>query len=183
MILLIILCSNVCVCVWSQSLEFNLKKGECCFTYLSNPEEPNALIPIDNIAYKNPTFDGHDARISVELNSEEGLGELIVRSWIDGFQKYDLRDRRKISDYKLGYPVGKDFMLGKVRISNQDGYSIVTQEFYHRTTLQRFEFNAIIAKDKEVIIKRIKIPESFVLWEWKFRDPFDLFAPFWKNFK
>lgn len=164
----------------TNPVEINLPSGSYVFAYFNAPSEPKFLTPITQFSNHLDRFSNQNATLHIDLKIGNDNPVLQIDRWLDNLESFSCRENFRLINNK-GFVFGNNVELGRLIVRQSENLTVIIQKFYDRTERRDNELVVIISKDSELIRRSVKIPDTYVAWNWDFNETFDYLANTLKN--
>lgn len=156
----------------AKPLEIDVPSGSYVMAYFNTPDDPELLTPVLKFSHHLKRFSGVDATLRIELKIGVEAPTLHLDRWMGGYERFPCKEELKLANNK-GFVFDVDAELGKVVIHQGEKSTVLIQKFSDRSEMRDNELVVIISKDRELITRTVKVPASFLAWQWDFADTFE----------
>jgi len=156
----------------ADPVEVNLDPGDFVVAYFNTPGHPELLTPIAKFAHRLKRFAQEQATLTIDLRLGGEKPALHLDRLMDRFGSYPCREVLDLVDNK-GFHFGDGARVDRIRIRREGNTLIVVKQFRHPANSRENELVVVVSGSKEWIVENVKVPETFLLWNWDFRDTFE----------
>lgn len=158
--------------VAADPIEVKLEPGSYVMAYFSTPGNPDLLTPVTKFSHALPRFAHDPAVLTIDLKVG---GDKPVLHLNRNMEKYKIAPCNawfNLVDNK-SFQFGDGVSLCGVSVRKEGESLVIIQKFKHVSKKVDNELVIVVSPSKDWFGKNIKVPESFMLWNWEFSDTFD----------
>lgn len=156
----------------AEQIEVSLDPGSFVVAYFNAPGHPELLTPIAKFTHKLERFAQEKATLKIDFQLGGDKPTLHLDRQMDRFEVYPCREVFDLVDNK-GFHFGDGVEVLRTRVRREGDTLIIVKKFRHPDDGRENEFVVVVSESKEWIVKNVKVPETFMLWNWEFRDTFE----------
>jgi hypothetical protein len=155
----------------AEPIEVSLDPGTFVVAYFNAPSHPELLTPIAKFTHQLERFAQEKATLKIDFQLGGDKPTLHLDRQMDRFEIYPCRQVFDLVNNK-GFHFGEGAKVIRTTIRREGDTLIIVKKFRHPDNDRENEL-VVVSGSKEWIVKNVKVPETFMLWNWEFRDTFE----------